>query len=106
MPLAFSEPKPSLDDAGKFGWVDVRHTIDYQAEVRAGDLLEISAGLRKIGSKSITSIYQMKNLANGEIAASLESVSVLFDLKQRTSVALSEDLRSKALQYLEKSDEG
>jgi len=95
----------SQDAEGSLGWVDVRHTIDYVSEVRAGDMLEIRACLGKIGTKSITSVYQMANVANGEVAARMESVSVLFDLKERVSVALSQQLRAKAERYLESGDE-
>ena len=53
----------SSDDQGKLGWVDVKHVINYQAEVAAGELLEVRASLSKIGGKSITAIYEMRNLA-------------------------------------------
>ena len=29
------------DEEGKIAWVDVRHLVEYRAEVRAGNLLEI-----------------------------------------------------------------
>ena len=61
------------------GWADVRHVVEYQAEVAAGDLLEITANLVKVGNKSITVIYEMHNLSNAELAATLESTSVYFD---------------------------
>jgi len=82
------------------GWVDVEHVITYQAEVEVGDLLEVSAELVKIGTKSITSRYQMKNLGSDEIAATLESTSVLFDLVKRKAAVISPHLRSKAEKFL------
>ena len=36
------------------GFVDVRHELDYEAELRAGDLLEINARLERLGGKSVT----------------------------------------------------
>ena len=90
----------SSDDEGKLGWVDVRHVTNYQAEVPAGGLLEVSACLTKIGTKSITFLYEMKNLGSGDIAASLESVCVLFDLEERVAVAIPAALREKAEKYL------
>jgi acyl-CoA thioester hydrolase len=63
----------------RMGWADVRHVVEYQAEVAAGDLLEITANLVKVGNKSITVIYEMHNLSNAELAATLESTSVYFD---------------------------
>ena len=58
----------STDESGERGWVDVRHLIEYQAEVSAGQVLEIRASLVKIGGKSMTIRYEMINLGDGEVA--------------------------------------
>ena len=89
------------DADAKLAWVDVQHLIKYQAEVAAGDLLEVRASLMKIGNKSITAAYVMQNLKTGEVAATLEAVYVLFDLEARCGVKIGDDLRSAASKYLE-----
>ena len=43
--FGWSGEQASID---KKGWADVRHIIDYQAEVAVGDLLEIDAQLVKV----------------------------------------------------------
>ena len=91
----------SSDDANKIAWADVNHTIDYKAEVSAGDILEIEAKLTKIGNKSITMYYEMKNLGKNEVAASLQVISVLFDLESRESVEISEELKQLASKHLD-----
>lgn len=88
------------DPDGKFGWVDVRHTINYQAEVDAGDLLEVRAELLKVGGKSITMSYEMINLGSGDVAATLEGVVVLFDLNDRCAVTIPDDLRKMARRHI------
>jgi acyl-CoA thioester hydrolase len=88
------------DAAGRLAWADVRHVIDYRAEVSAGDLLDIRAGLRKVGGKSITVEYKMINLGSGEVAATLECISVLFDLEARAAVTIPESLRRAAERHL------
>ena len=93
------------DDAGKTAWVDARHVIEYQAEVTAGDLLEIRAGLTRIGTKSITVCYQMTNCGNNETAATMEVIYVLFDLENRKGLALPDALREKASNYLVELEE-
>ena len=50
------------DAENKIAWADVQHVIDYKAEVSVGDVLEIDSKLTKIGNKSITIHYEMKNL--------------------------------------------
>ena len=82
------------DDAGHLAWADVRHVINYLAEVCAGDLLDIRASLKKIGGKSITVDYQMVNLGSGEIAATLECTAVLFDLHARSAAVSYTHLRA------------
>ena len=90
----------SSDADGKIAWADVRHTIDYRAEVAAGDILEIRAGLIKIGTKSITVFYEMTNIGSNEVAATLECVSVLFNLQTRKSLKITEPLRELASTHL------
>ena len=91
------------DADGKTGWVDVRHVIEYRAEVLAGDVLEVRAGLTKIGSKSITIFYEMTNLGKNETAATLECICALLDLQTRKSVKLSKQLRESASKHLIKT---
>ena len=93
----------SSDDDNKIAWADVNHTIDYKAEVSAGDILEIEGKLTKIGNKSITIYYEMKNLGKNEVAASLQVISVLFDLELRESVEISEELKQLASKHLDKN---
>ena len=90
---------------GKFAVVDVRHKIDYLAEVAAGDLLEVSAQLSKIGTKSFTVNYEMINRNSGEVAARLESTAVLFDTQLRKGVVIPDDLRDRAEGFLLPSDQ-
>jgi acyl-CoA thioester hydrolase len=91
----------STDESGERGWVDVRHLIEYQAEVSAGQVLEIRASLVKIGGKSMTIRYEMINLGDGEVAATLECVCVLFDMNARKALLIPDDLREMASQHLE-----
>jgi acyl-CoA thioester hydrolase len=91
----------SAHESRKFGWADVRHVIEYKAEVSAGDILEVRAYLRKIGTKSITVLYEMINVASDEVVATLEAVCVYFDLEKRCATPLTEKMKQRSLQYLE-----
>ena len=88
------------DDEGERGWADVRHVIEYVAEVNAGDVLETRAGIKKIGTKSITIRYEMTNLGENKLEATLECTCVLFDLKARKALVLPDDLRACAERHL------
>jgi len=91
----------NMEGKPKIGWADVRHVIEYKAEVSAGDVLEIRAHLMKIGTKSFTALYEMVNIAKNEIAATLESTCVLFDLDARKAIALGHEMTNRASNYLE-----
>lgn len=93
------------DARGELAWADVRHIIDYQAEVVAGDLLEIRAALRKIGGKSITVDYEMINLGSGDVAACQTTIAVLFDLKARAARTIPDELRAIAQAHIEEAED-
>jgi acyl-CoA thioester hydrolase len=82
------------------GWADVRHVVEYQAEVASGDLLEITAQLVKVGNKSITVVYSMHNRSRAELAATLESTSVYFDLLARAAIPITESMKTAASGHL------
>ena len=88
------------DDEGRRAFVDVRHVIDYVDEVRAGELLEISATLTAVGNKSIKAAYTMRKREGNGVAATLEATYVLFDLQARKALALDDTLREQAEKQL------
>jgi acyl-CoA thioester hydrolase len=90
----------SAHESVKYGWADVRHVIEYKAEVTAGDILEVRAQLKKIGTKSCTVLFEMINLEKDEVAATLEAVCVYFDLELRTAIPLTEAMIEGAQPYL------
>jgi len=84
---------------GDMGFVDVKHVIEYKAEVEAGDILDIHGCVSKVGNKSLTATYHMTNLSKQQLAATFECVYVLFDMHERTALTLPEGLREKALAH-------
>lgn len=82
------------------GWADVRQIIEYKDELRAGEILEIKAEVRKVGNKSVTFYYEMYNVATGSLSATLESTSVYFDLVARKGLALSDEMKARASKHL------
>lgn len=89
-------------DAGDngIGMVDVRQEIDFNAEVKAGDLLEIHARLEKLGGKSASVGYEMVNLTRDEPAARLLQVIVCFDMNARKAMPWPDDMRNNAEPFL------
>ena len=78
------------------GWADVKHTIEYLLEVRSGQLLDIKGVFAKVGGKSITVSYEMRECGSHKIVATLTSISVLFDTEAREAITLTNDMRIRA----------
>ncbi|PWE17795.1 acyl-CoA thioesterase [Marinicauda salina] len=82
--------------AGGLGWADVHHEIDYKAEVAAGDLLAVDAAVERVGTKSLTVRFEMRNLSKATVAAVLTSTAVCFDMSERKAAAIPDDWRKAA----------
>ncbi|KQY43647.1 MULTISPECIES: acyl-CoA thioesterase [Rhizobium/Agrobacterium group] len=70
------------------GWADVRSEVEYKHETRAGALLTIHSRVIKAGRSSVTFEQVMSGSLDGVVHAVNRTVSVRFDLIERTAVAL------------------
>ncbi len=69
------------------GWADVRHEIDYRAEVSTGTVLEIFGEIQEHGRTSVKGVLEMRR--DGELVARMMVKSVFFDLHARKSIPLT-----------------
>jgi len=74
------------------GFVDVKDTIEYKAELPVGSLVVIVSELTRIGKSSITVLHTMQNVETNEIAATSEKISAYFDLEARHTTPLPDDI--------------
>ncbi len=82
------------------GFADVKSTLEYKQELRSGALVYIESVLISLGNKSFVHHHRMVNRNTGELAATMENVTVTFDLKARKAVPLYDDFKNSAQQYL------
>lgn len=75
------------------GWADVRQTIEYRKELMAGDAVEVHGRIEKIGTKSVTCVYEMRDRRSGDVVAILEGTIVFFDTVMRKAKEIPEDMR-------------
>jgi acyl-CoA thioester hydrolase len=68
-----------------------RVEIDFRAEVRFGEEIEVHTRCSRIGTKSFDLEHEIR--ASGRLVAEAKSVLVGFDYGSGTSVPLSDDLR-------------
>jgi acyl-CoA thioester hydrolase len=80
--------------------VDAQHTLRFVQEQLAGSLIVIEGALTRIGTKSITCSYRMRNVETGDLAATSDIVSVYFNLKTRSSMEIPAALRTRLQPFL------
>lgn len=83
------------------GWADVRQLMEYKHEVRAGTLLVIRTKLLRVGNKSVEYLHEMHDVERGTLHSTSAVVTVLFDLKARRAVPLSDAIRTRCAKLLD-----
>jgi len=86
------------------GFADVKSTLEYKQELHLGALIVIKGTLVSLGRKSFVHRHEMYNRGSGELAATMENITVTFDLKARKAVPLFDYFRVAAERYLETVD--
>lgn len=69
--------------------------VEYKAPILKSDPVELVMWTSRIGTKSWTFTYQVRNVATGKVYAEIETVQVGFDYAKQATVALSAELRAK-----------
>lgn len=82
--------------AERWGWADVRHEIEYKAELAAGSLVRIEGRITAIGTSSISSEMRMIARDDGRICATLVGKTVCFDLAARRSRPVPADIAARS----------
>ncbi len=77
------------------GFILARVEIDFLAQVRYGDELEVRLFLAEIGRSSFTYEYEILNVGSGASVARARTVQVLFDYAQQRSAPIADDLRAR-----------
>lgn len=95
------QPNNSNGEWNGKGWADVKHSLEYLAEVRAGSLVKIEGKVLAVGNSSMTYFLEMREVGKEDIAARFEAKTVFFDLVARRSMPLTEAMRERMLSFTE-----
>jgi len=85
------------------GLVVVRNEIDYLAPIHFGQAVRVGLRVERLGTKSITFIYQIETDPDGTPLARGKSVMVAYDNTSDRGVPIPQDWREKISQFEEKS---
>lgn len=86
--------------SNNLGWADVRHVMEFKNEVRSGGLVKVTTNVTKIGRSSLTFRHEMTD-TQGNVHATMEIVTVMFDLMARQSAPLPDAIKEHATTLLE-----
>jgi acyl-CoA thioester hydrolase len=81
---------------GRTGFADVRHIIDYRAELTAGAPFVVDSVPLRCGQSSIATSHRMYDVTSGALAAEMEMTSVHFDLLNRVAIPLPDAFKQLA----------
>ena len=83
------------------GMAGVEQNIEYERELFAGDVVEISSTVLEIKDKAIRFAHEMKNVETGELAARTVLVAVHLDRATRRARPFPTDVKDRARAMIE-----
>lgn len=86
-----------VDEHGKrgHGFILARAEVDFRAQTRYGDELEVRLSLGAFGRSSLTYDYEVARVSDGVVVATAKTVQVWFDYDANRSLPISEELKVK-----------
>ena len=97
---ALGEPCDVLQ-ANQRSWADIKAEIEYKAEVPLGRPFLVRTGVVALGGRSVTFRHEMVSGSDGDVlSATMQAVSVFFDLAARKAVPLPDDFRVRAERHM------
>ena len=88
------------------GFILARAEVDFRAQARDGDELEVRLALGQFGRTSATYEYEVVDAANGRLVASARTVQVWFDYDAGRPVPLSDETKRKLSTPVESGERG
>ena len=88
------------------GWADAANEIEYLKEVRAGSVVHLEGAIRKVGTKSLTIVMEMRASSSELACARMYATIVRFHRSARRAVPLDESIRQAARSWLDDSADG
>ena len=93
--LGFEARRSGLQNNPSVGLILARAEIDYRAQARYGDELEVRLMLEAVGRTSFTYRYEIADVPTDRRIAEAKTVLVLFDYEHERPVPIDDDLRER-----------
>lgn len=89
----------------RLGSVAVNQNIDYVSELHAGDLVRMESGMTLAEGRKIRFHHRLFNVETGALCMKADVLALCFDLEQRKSVPLPDDIQAGFGKYIVRGDE-
>jgi acyl-CoA thioester hydrolase len=93
--LNLSAGNPAMDPGAGVGFILARAEIDFRAQARSGDAIDVQLSLGSFGRSSLSYTYELRNVVSGVLVAEARTVQVWFDYRNARPVAIDEALAAK-----------
>ncbi len=80
-------------DYGRVPFILAHVTIDFRAEARVSETLQVGLRCAWVGSKSFAFAYEIRERHGGRLVVEATSVQVCYDYERKQSIPMPEDLR-------------
>ncbi|MBV9677496.1 MAG: thioesterase family protein [Acidobacteriaceae bacterium] len=81
------------------GMAALEQTVEYKAELRAGDVFEIRSSILEVREKTMRLRHDLYKSGTGTLAASTTIVGVHLDMNTRRGSFIPESVRQRALRF-------
>jgi acyl-CoA thioester hydrolase len=88
-------PRPMAPGGAREGFILARAEVDFRAQAREGDELEVRLALGGFGRTSASYEYEIVNVVTGRIVAEARTVQVWIDYDAGRPVPISEALKQQ-----------
>lgn len=83
------------------GFIMARAEVDFRAQARYGDELEVQLSLATIGRTSFTYSYDIVRTGDGRVVASAKTVQVWFDYDADRPAPIADEMRARLAQPID-----
>ena len=87
-------PRPMTEGGRREGFILARAEVDFRAQVREGDELEVRLALAGFGRTSATYEYEITDVGSGRLVAEAKTVQVWIDYDAGRPVPITDALKA------------
>lgn len=93
-------PYPGLVESRRLGFPTVRMETDFESPLRYGMTIHANVAIEKLGTKSVTFVFEFRDSEHGPLLARSRNVTVCVNMDTLKSEPVPADLRERFSRFL------